>query len=289
MQVVIHAGAAFADEGQVLSSLSANKQALADCRAAILGPRGGRQFVKVLSDALAQDLSDAETQDGLHALLPDDPNVDRVILSNDKFFGPTRSALQHGQIYPFAGQRTAYVQTLLDDAQVEIFVGLVNPGFFIPKVLMSIHEDHRQEILTSTDLSCLSWLSMIEDLRDLAPQVQLTLWKNEHLPLILGDITRAMAGLPGDAPLVDEYALLSSLLTETGQQHVLDIVRGGVGLDKDAQREDLARVLEDYARPDEVEEELDLPGWNADIVDAFTELYEQDLAIIQTMQGIRML
>ena len=61
MQVVIHAGAAFTDEGQVLSSLSANKQALADCRAAILGPRGGRQFVKVLSDALAQDLSDAET------------------------------------------------------------------------------------------------------------------------------------------------------------------------------------------------------------------------------------
>ncbi|WP_298854773.1 hypothetical protein [uncultured Ruegeria sp.] len=286
MQVAIHAGVAFTDEGLVSSSLMANKRSLADYNTAALGPRRSRQFVKVISDSILQGSPNAEVRNNLNGLFTGDQNPDRLILSSDKFFGPRRTALQHGQIYPFAGKRTAYTESLLDGAQVKVFAGLVNPGIFIPKILMSIHEDHRQDILASTDLSCLSWLSMIEDLRDLAPQVQLTLWENEHSPLIWGDIIRTMAGLPDGAPVHDEFAFLSSLLTETGQRHVLDIVRKGETIDPNNRREEMAGVLEEYARPEKIEEELDLPGWNADVVDAFTDLYEQDLAAIRAMPDI---
>ncbi|NOD36833.1 MULTISPECIES: hypothetical protein [unclassified Ruegeria] len=287
MQVIIHAGAAFTDEGHILSSLVANRQMLAEMKTAPMGPRMSRQFVKIMSDALTQGTSIDETRDSLAPLFPQDVNLERVVLSSDKFFGPRRTALQHGQIYPFAGRRTAFTETLLEGAQLELFVGLVNPGIFIPKTLMSIHEDHRRDILASTDLSCLSWLSMIEDLRELAPQFKLTVWENENLPLIWGDIVRAMTGLPSETPLPDEYSFLTSLLTDAGQGQVQEILGRRTPLDIQGQREELAQVLEDQARPELVEEELDLPGWNTDIFDAFTELYAQDMAAIRTMSDIR--
>ena len=158
----------------------------------------------------------------MKAVIPSDMPKERVVLSSEKFFGPKRTALIHGQFYPFAGQRAAYTSQLLPDCQIEIFVGLSNPGSFVPKVLMSLHESQRDAILGSTDLSCLSWLNMIEDLRDLAPEIQLTFWQNEDTPLIWGDIMRAMAGVPSSVLLKDEHALLASLLTEKGKTLLLD-------------------------------------------------------------------
>ncbi|NOC94284.1 hypothetical protein GS610_20380 [Ruegeria sp. HKCCD6228] len=289
MQVAIHAGVAFSDEGLVMSSLGANRSVLAKYRTAVLGPRRSRLFVKVMSDSILQGVSDADARNRLSELVAGNQNLDRVVVSSDKFFGPRRTALQDGQIYPFAGNRTAHTDTLLDGVQVQVFAGLVNPGVFIPKILASIHEDHRRDILASTDLSCLSWLGMIEDLRDLAPQVQLTLWEHENSPLIWGDIIRAIAGLPDEAVLHEEFAFLSSLLTEAGQRHVLDIVRKGDAIDHGRRREEMANILDEYARPEQIEEELDLPGWNSDIVEAFTELYEQDLATIRSMPDVHVL
>ncbi|WP_050605483.1 hypothetical protein [Ruegeria sp. 6PALISEP08] len=289
MQVIIHAGAAFTDEGRILSSLAANRRLLDGMNTASMGPRLSRQFVNIMSDALSQGTTVDETRNSLAPLFPDDTNLERVILSSDKFFAPRRTTLQHGQIYPFAGKRAAFTGTLLEGAQLELFVGLVNPGIFIPNVLMSIHEDHRRDILASTDLSCLSWLSMIEDLRELAPQIQLTVWENENLPLIWGDIIRAMTGLPEETHLPDEFSFLSSLLTDAGQRHVLEIVQHDRPADIQSQREELAQVLDQHAQPDQVEEELGLPGWSVEIFEAFSELYAQDMTAIRAMSDVRVL
>ncbi len=289
MQVVIHAGAAFTDDGRLLGSLLANKAALAQSRSLPLGPRHSRQFVKVMSDSVIKDVPVDDAQEDLREIFPEDLNAERLIISSDKFFGPRRTALQHGQIYPFAGKRTAYSEKLLEGAQIELFVGLVNPGSFIPKILMSLHEDQRESILGSTDLSCLSWLNMIDDLGDLAPGVKLTLWENEDTPLIWGDIVRAMAGLADGVALKDEYALLLSLLTGTGKTQLLELIQQGTAKDRQSLRDSLAGIFEDHAQPEQIEEELDLPGWNSDIVSAFSELYEQDLAKIRTMPNVRVL
>lgn len=289
MQVVIHAGAAFTDHGQLLGSLLANRSGLADRGLAVLGPRPCRQFVKEMSDAQVQDRPFAEAQETLRGILPDGEAIRRVVLSSDKFFGPRRTALQQGQIYPFAGQRTAYTAQLLGDCDINLFVGLMNPGSFIPKVLMSLHETQREAILHSTDLSCLNWLSMIEDLQDLASDVQLTLWENEDTPLIWGDILRAMAALPEDVALKDEHALLASLLTETGKKQLLQLIREETAQHPRDRREKLETIFEEHALPDQIEEELHLPGWSADVVDAFSELYQQDLAKIRAMPNIRFL
>ena len=37
---------------------------------------------------------------------------------------------------------------------------------------------------------------------------------------------------------------------------------------------------------DQIEEELDAPGWNAEIIDNMTDIYEQDIATIARISGV---
>ncbi len=289
MQVVIHAGVAFTDDGLLARSLQANRAALQERRTLLLGPRHCRQFVKVMSDTLADNAAPPDARRDLQSILPKGSDAQRVLVSSEKFFGPRRTAIQDGQLYPLAGQRTAYTERLLEGVQIELFFGLMNPAIFIPKILLSLRNELRRTILKSIDLSCLSWLSMLEDLRDLAPGIRLTLWEHEDTPLIWGDIMRAMSGLPEDTAMQDEHALLASLLTEVGKRELVVVNQHRTSQDDGAVRAEIRRIFEHHAEPDKIEVELDFPGWNADVISAFSELYAQDLDRIQTMQGVRVL
>ncbi|MDA7965222.1 hypothetical protein [Ruegeria sp.] len=230
-----------------------------------------------------------ETHAKLLSMIPQGKPVERVILSAAALIGEHPAIIADGQLYPHAGQRMALLDRALPDVTVELFVGLCNPGTFIPKALMQLSDPQRRAVVTSTDLSCLGWLPMIEDIRDLAPDVKITLWRNEDSPLIWGDILRAIADVPQDTPVVNEFGLLSSLVSEAGQ-HQIEMAAEVAPSERDATfREALAQVFQDHALPEAIEEELDLPGWSNDLVAAFTELYEQDVARLQSMPDIRFL
>lgn len=289
MQVVIHAGVAFSDNDCLIETLLANAETLQQHRIAPLNLAQGRQFVKVASDAMASGADPHAVQGQLEDVLPDRAACDRAIVSSDKAFGPRRTAILHEQFYPLAGERTAFWDHVLGDDQLELFFGVMNPATFISKTLMSLPENRRKAVLDNTDISSLSWLSTIEDLRDAAADVQVTLWANEDTPLIWGDILRALAGLPEDAALRHEYAFLASLLTDAGRSELAQLVHQIGPEDRDMLRNSLAHLFDEHADPAQIEEELDLPGWSADLIGAFSELYEQDMAKIRSMPGVRVL
>jgi len=289
MQVAIHAGAAFTDEGRLLKSLQKNSNALGQNGVALIGPRRYRQVFKPSFDELLDQPASEASRERLQGILPSGPNIRRVICSSGNFAGEAISALQEGQLYPLAGRRMALLEQAYHDHEVQLFMGLRNLGSFIPNLLMSLPEQAREEIIRGTDLSCLSWISMIDDIRDLAPGVQVTLWNSENTPFIWGDIIRAIGGLPENTVLADENDLLMSLLDETGQAEAQELISGNEDPGKSDLQDNLARVFENHARQDKIEEELDLPGWNSEIVDAFSELHEQDLERLATTPGVRVL
>jgi hypothetical protein len=51
----------------------------------------------------------------------------------------------------------------------------------------------------------------------------------------------------------------------------------------------LAAFLDKYARDEEIEEVIDVPGWTEATVDAMTLAYEADLATIQAIPGVTFL
>jgi len=289
MKVAIHSGAAFTDEGGLLKSLQENGQTLRDHGVALYGPRRYRQAIRSPLQALEAGATQAALFENLRKAIPPDTGLHRTIISCPDFLGEISSAIRDGQFYPSAGQRIAFLDQALSDHQLELYFGLRNPGSFIPKVLAALPEKERQEILATTDLSCLSWLSVIEDIRDLAPQVSITVWANEDTPLIWGDIVRNLGALPEGTPLKAEFDLLSSLVSPAGRREIQTISEQDPLRDRTKLKDRLAAVFEAHAVHEEIEEELDLPGWSADVVDAFTLLYSQDLARLRSMPDIRVL
>lgn len=289
MQVAIHSGAAFTDAGLLLKSLQSNAKTLKGNGVALLGPRRFRQVFKAPLNALNEGPPSPQAIENMKAQIPGDPRFNRLVLTTTDFVGDIQTAIKDGQFFPHAGRRLALLDEVYDGHQVELFIGLRNPGSFIPKVLMALPETLRGDIIRSTDLSCLSWLTMVEDIRDLAPNVTVTLWANEDSPLIWGDIVRNLCGLKEDITLTDEFSLLSSLVSTEGQRKILDLAGQAETLGRATLLNGLAVVFEEHALTEEIEEELDYPGWSADIVGAFSELYAQDLARLKTMPGVRFL
>ena len=54
-------------------------------------------------------------------------------------------------------------------------------------------------------------------------------------------------------------------------------------------RRAIAAFRDKYALDDEVEEELDMPGWTEDVVDEMSKTYDEDVATIAAMPGVRVL
>ncbi|WP_254429841.1 hypothetical protein [Ruegeria atlantica] len=289
MQVAIHAGAAFTDEGRLLRSLQVNGEALAQNGVAFFGPRRYRQVFKPAFQALNSRPPLPDEIELIRSNLPIHPKVKRAIFTSEGFIGERDAALADGQFYPAAGKRLSVLEEAFNDCQLELFLALRNPGSFIPKHLISLSEQAREDVIRNNDLSHLSWVGMIEDIRDFAPGVQITLWCNEDIPLIWGDVVRSVGGLDLNAPIEDEYDLLVSLLTEDGQTHAKAILDQNTTLTRGETRDALTAVLEDHAQRDKMEEELELPGWSDEIIEAFSELYAQDLSELETMAEVRVL
>ncbi|WP_234416709.1 hypothetical protein [Ruegeria sp. Alg231-54] len=289
MQVAIHAGAAFTDEGRLLRSLQANGDVLARNGATFFGPRRYRQVFKPAFQALNTRPPLPDEIESMRGNLPIHPEVKRAIFISEEFIGEKDVVIADGQFYSSAGKRLSVLEESFSDCQLELYLALRNPGSFIPKYLMSIPEQAREDVIRNNDLSHLSWVEMIEDVRDFAPEVQITLWCNEDIPLLWGDVVRSVGGLAADAAIKDEYDLLISLLTEEGQSQAQAILDQVSTLSQSETRDVLADILANHAQPDKMEEELDLPGWSDEIIDAFSELYEQDLTRLETMAGVKVL
>ncbi|MDH3264747.1 MAG: hypothetical protein OEM24_12210, partial [Paracoccaceae bacterium] len=54
-------------------------------------------------------------------------------------------------------------------------------------------------------------------------------------------------------------------------------------------RRAVAAFLEKFGIPDQIEMEIDLPGWTGEMVEAMTLAYEADLAEIAEMPGVMLL
>ncbi|WP_157770184.1 hypothetical protein [Ruegeria marisrubri] len=215
--------------------------------------------------------------------------AERVVLSNTHFFGTKWAGIAEGSFYPQAGPRMAQLCEIFRGDQVELFMCIQNPGIFIPKTLNALPETRRNKILGTTDLSALSWSRMVEQVLQMAPQAKITLWCNEDAPMIWGRILRALAGLTPGEPVRGQYSLLAEILTEDGRRELSARVSRNPERDEADTQELVADILQRHADRDKIEEELDFPGWSNEVIDAFTELYENDVAKMRAMPGVTFL
>ncbi len=291
MQVIFHSGAHSTSEDRLMKCLLVNKNEFAESGTAVPGPGRYRNLIK--SSCKALENADAEPSEDARDILIDSmldgENADRIILSIPSFFSTKSYALSKGVIYPQAGKRLVQLKKLFPHDQVELFLAIRNPATLLPDIFRGAPTSRVNYALGETDLLSLRWSDTISSIHAATPELPITVWCYEDSPLIWAQVIREMGGLEHGQKIKGGFDLLSSIMSHEGMKRFRSYLHQNQSLTEVQKRRVIAAFLDKFAMEDEIEEELDLPGWTEDLVNTMTEIYDEDIYDIQRIPGVTLI
>lgn len=289
MQVVFHCGAHGTEEDRLLKTLLRNKDRFRLQGTVVPGPGKYRYLIKDCIAALQDGQATAEARDVLWDAILEEEQADRVILSNANFFGSQRQSLEGSQFYPEAEERLLALRQLFAQDDLELYIGLRNPATILPVLLENAHAERRAKVLEELDPYRLRWSDLLTRLRNAVPEVPITVWCFEDMPLIWAQIIREMSGLEMNQRLDGGMDLLAAIMTKEGMRRLRHYLGQHPEMTEMHRRRVFSAFLDKYVREDQLEEEIDLPGWNDSVVGTVTSFYEEDMETVQRIPGVTMI
>lgn len=291
MQVILHVGVHGTDEDRILKCLLRNAEAWRHEGVAIPGPS---KYRRLLGESIAQlkgERPEADVREILlEAILSEDPGqIDRLVMSNDNFFSVPKLTFQGGLMYQKAETRLQTFADIFARDDVEIFIGLRNPATFLPAVFGATPHDEFGEFMAGVEPTHIRWSDLIRRVRATLPHVPVTVWCNEDTPIIWGEIIREMAGIEMTRKISGAFDLFSQIIDKEGMKRFRAFLGENPNINEMQKRRVMAAFLDKYAMDEEIEEDVDLPGWDEAYVDLLTDLYEEDLDTIAALPGVSMI
>lgn len=288
MKIVIHAGAHYTDEDRLITSLAANRTALDELGTAVPNPATYRKLLRDMMQAdestgLAEGTRDVVMDSILER---DSAETNRLVLSNYGFFGTPRMVMSSGNLYPAAEDRLASMGRIFAGDEVELFFGLCNPATFLPAVFAKSQKPDFASFMRGVDPRFVRWSEMLARLRATYPDLPITVWCNEDLPLIWAEVLREMGGFAPDAEITGEFALLEEIMAPEGMTRFKSYITSHPGMSEAQKRRVIAAFVDKFALEDALEQELDLPGWTEELVDELSDLYDADIEAIEAIPDI---
>ncbi len=289
MQIVLHAGAHFTDEEKLLSSLTQNQDLMLQHGVALPPPSTYRRQIRDTIGKMAQSLLPTDFKGAVIDGMIGDAQPDRMILSNDNFFGVPRRAIRDNCLFPNAGDRLRGVSSLFYGEDLEIFMAIRNPATFVPALVKASPNHPMDEVTDNCDPLALRWSELILRIRESVPHMPVTVWCNEDTPIIWEEIMREMAGLDPNTEMQGGMDLLRTIMSPEGMKRLEVFLKDHPGVTEIQKRRIYAAFLDKFALEDEIEEELDLPGWTTELVDRMTEAYDEDVFLIERIPGVTLI
>lgn len=288
MQVILHTGVHRTDEDRAIKCLLRNAEDWRHEGIAIPGPSKYRRLLAEVVHKLGDATPAPDTREVvLEAMLEQDPaDVKRLILSNENVFSVPKLIFQGGTLYRRAESRLATLRRIFEGDEVSLFIALRDPATFLPAIHAGTPQDDFLDLMDGVDPMDMRWSDLIRRLRADAPEMPITVWCNEDTPLIWGEVIRRMAGIPMGRKITGAFDVFSSIISPEGMQRFRAFLKENPTVNEAQKRRVMMAFLDKYALDEEIEEELDLPGWDADYVDRLTENYEADVAEIAEIEGV---
>ncbi|MBN2907011.1 MAG: hypothetical protein JXJ18_09915 [Rhodobacteraceae bacterium] len=286
MELVYHIGAHCTDDDRLLKCLLKNRGLLAKEGIVVPGPSRYRPVLREIMIALRGRPATAEMQQVILDATMDEDTAERLILFNQSFICVPQKVLDQHLLYPAAGEKSAWLAQLFPDNPCEFFLGLRNPATFIPALFAKSKEPSFEGFIAGIDPRVLTWSDMVRRIRNANPQARLTVWCNEDTPLIWSELLQEISGHAPDTTLRGTFDFLSTIMTPEGMTRMRAYLDSHPETDGAQRQRIVAAFLDKYAIPEEIEEELDLPGWTAELVDTLTERYAEDIFQIANMPGV---
>ncbi len=291
MQIALHLGMHCTESERLVKALLRNASTLVKSGTSVPGPS---RYRKLLSQTL-EELGDACPAAGarevlLDAIMPQDyEQMDRVILSHENLISSPRYVFDYGQPYSRTQQRLTAIQSLFPEDQFDLFVGLRNPASFLPAMVAKTETQSLSELTGGMDPANFRWTPMIKAMRTAMPRARITFWCYEDIPLIWGEIIRAVAGLPSGAKIAGAFDMLASVMEPEGMRRFRAYLSDKDGMSEKQKRRIMIAFLDKYAMDEELEEVLDLPGWTENDVEDMSDIYDEEVEELAQLPGVRWL
>lgn len=286
MQIVYHLGAHFTDEERLLRCLLRNRAVLAEQGIAVPGPSRYRNLLRDTAASLGRRPASGETQNlVLEQILESDAPTERLILSWDNFMAFPQWAIRGG-LYPRVGTKLQSLTQVLPDHPAEFHLALRNPAGFIPALLGRLKDKTYADLMQDLNAQDIFWSDVLNDIAQANPTVPIHVWCDEDSPLVWPEVLMTVSGHNAQTLLEGRDDLLADLMTGEGfaaLQAEMAARPPGNGAER---RHTTAEFLNRHARPERMEMAIDLPGWNAELVDTLTRQYDQDMERIRRIPGV---
>lgn len=289
MQIVYHVGACCTEGERLLRSLLKNADALAAEGIRVPGPGRYRRLIRETIQNLDGRDPEQETRDILIDAILDDAPAERLVMVHSDFVCVPNRVFEGGVFYGLAEFKLASLARLFPQDTLEIHLALRNPATFVPAVFEEAKAPDLDAFLRGVDPRAISWADLLGRIRALLPAARITAWCNEDAPLIWPDLIRALSGVDQHTRILGGFDLLSTIMSEQGMRRFLSYLQSHPPRTEPQKRRVTAAFLDKYALPEAVEEELDLPGWDAALVADLTARYDADVDRIAGMDGVRLI
>lgn len=291
MQVILHTGAHCTDEDRLLKGVLRNAESWRHAGVAIPGPSRYRNLLTEAMNKLRRDAPSPDTRDLLlDAILQEDAgDLSRLVLSNDNFFSVPKLMFQNGYIYHRAEERLSTMAKVFEGDELNLFMGLRDPASFLPAAFAATPHDDFATFMEGVDPMRFRWSDLIRRISATVPNMPITLWCNEDTPFLWGQIMRELAGIALNRKITGAFDLYAQIISREGMQRFRAFLKENPTITERQKRRVMIAFLDKYALDDMLEDELDLPGWDAAYVDMLTEIYEYDLEIIAALPNVRLL
>lgn len=289
MIISFHIGAHSTDDDKLVKSLLKNPEVLAREGVAVPGPSRYRGLLGGVIVRLRGQPASEETQDMVLDTILDSEEPERLVLSNESFICATERALDSGVLYHRAGEKTAWLRNLFPDRKVEFFLSVRNPATWIPAMAARVDNKAFASAISSFDPDLVVWSDVVRDIREANPDTPITVWCNEDTPLIWPEVMHEVTGIDPNVQMMGGFDILSTIMAKEGVRRLRSYLASHPPASEIQRRRVLAAFLDKYAIDDEIEQELDLPGWTPELVEHLSEVYDDDMIEIGRIPGVTLL
>lgn len=289
MELALHLGAHLTDEGRLLRCLSANRKLLAQQGIAVPDLAQYRDLLLALAGTTDPAELDPEADQILLASADIPDTARRAVFSDPKLLSWKGGAARINQFYPNAPGRMATLRRALGAHQVDLFMAIRNPASFIPTFLQGMKPAKAKSVLAKLKPQELRWSRLIGDIREAWPEARLTLWCDEDTPFIWHQILAHISGHDQGTELAHAYEWFDEVMIEGGAQKLEAYLNSVPPVDEAHRQRVIAAFLDKFCDPEKIDIDVSSTGWDAEMVDLLSELYEADLATIADMPEITLI
>lgn len=285
MKITFHIGAHRTDGDRLMRSLMRNNERLAAENIFIPGPSRFREILRDVATRLKGEPANEETLDLVLDTILDTTEADHIVLSYDAFMCGAAMIMAGGGYYARA-ERTAWLRNCFPGHEVRFALGIRNPATHVPAVFEGLKGKKFHEFMMGVDPLDLKWSQPIARIVAANPESPLIVWCNEDTPLIWPEVLRQVADHDPETRLKGGFDILAQIMESEGMKRLRAYLGTHPPQNEVQRRRILAAFLDKYAKDEEIEEVIDVPGWTAPLIDQITVNYEADLKLIEDLPGV---